>query len=276
MSSRRTLIYSILYSTAAGADPKRYTLWKVAYSFSKLNFGSKLNAQTTSERSKRRDQHGSPVLAIQRHIPLRQNVVAVRYRLPMARAKLGQGLADAHVEVGIHLVDRLAVSVQTRDRLTAHPFVAGSDLRSGARHGGGDRSADGVVHGSLQHFAQRAIDKIGGTQRPGKRIDRGDLDIVGDFFTQRHPRAPTVHGPAIVGERVGKIILEVVGRRQIAASAIHGYVGVVIVERSDLQLTTRPQLAVRGDFFVPAAFQYRPAVPPKQRRKGIESVDGSG
>jgi|SRR5271163_2717090 hypothetical protein len=53
----------------------------------RVAIASKLYAQTTSKRPKCRHQHRSPVLAVQRHVALRKNIVAIRYRLPVAKPK---------------------------------------------------------------------------------------------------------------------------------------------------------------------------------------------
>src|SRR5580704_4166446 len=110
---------------------------------------STLDAQTTSKRAKCWNQHGPPVPAVQGHIPLRKNVVAIRNCLPAARAELRQRLADTDVKERIHLVERLAVAVQAGYRHTADPLVTGGDLRFRAGHGGGHRGTHRVVHRSL-------------------------------------------------------------------------------------------------------------------------------
>src|SRR5258707_15503526 len=83
-----------------------------------------LNAQTTSERAERRHQDCAAVLRIHRDVALRKHVVAIRAGLPPAGAELGESLANTDVEVGIHLVERIAEGIHSGHHRSAHPLVA--------------------------------------------------------------------------------------------------------------------------------------------------------
>src|SRR5271168_2294874 len=80
---------------------------------SKAQLASELNAQSASKRPKSRHQDRVAILGAHRDVPLRQDVVAIGYRLPVAQPKPGEGLPDSHMEVGVHLVERFPVAVQT-------------------------------------------------------------------------------------------------------------------------------------------------------------------
>src|SRR6202022_535535 len=75
------------------------------------------------------------------------------------------------------------------------------------------------------------------------------------------------------GKSVREIVLEIIGRRQIVAAAKNGDVPIVIVETGDLEIAVRAQLALRRDFFVPAALEDRVATAPKQSWERIELVE---
>src|ERR1700730_10200454 len=123
--------------------------------------GLELNAQTTSKRAESRYQDGPAVVGIQRDVPLRKHVVAVRDSLPTARGELWKRLADSNMEVGVHLVKRFAEAVQARNGDSTHSLVAAIDCRTRARNLGGDVGSNRTVHGGPEHFPECTVGKIG-------------------------------------------------------------------------------------------------------------------
>ena len=118
--ARNSAVHSNAYEIwRVDRQPRTYTLWKGPYSFLEPELVLKLDAQTTSKRPKRRNQHSLPILAVQGDVALRQNIVAIGDRLPAAQAKSRQRLADTDVQIGVHLVQRLAVA-DPRERATRH------------------------------------------------------------------------------------------------------------------------------------------------------------
>src|ERR1700684_4560950 len=146
---------------------------------------SKLDAQPTSERPERRDYRRSSVRRVQGDVPLSQNIVAIRDRLPPAQAESRQGLPNPDMEVWIHPVLRRAVAIDRRNRAPTYPVVPGHDFSSRARQFRGYRSADRVMHGGLQHVAQGALGQIFRRQRSGVRVDRRNRYIVREVFADR-------------------------------------------------------------------------------------------
>src|SRR5262249_34734242 len=119
-------------------------------------------------------------------------------------------------------------------------------------------------------FAQRPVPLFERRQHAAKRVDRCPLQVVREFFTQRHSRSPAARGTSVIGKPVRKRVLEVFRNRQSASLSENRQMLIVIVERRDLQLASFSELPLCGNLFVPAALQYRLPVSPHQSRKRIE------
>src|SRR5205085_268872 len=89
-------------------------------------------------------------------------------------------------------------------------------------------------------------------------------------------QAPVAGGAAIIGKSIGEVILEVFAGGEIVAAAEDGYVPIIVVKASDLELSVGAQSTLGRNFFVPATFQTWTAIAPKHGRKGIEFIDRSG
>src|SRR5579863_1513534 len=98
------------FSKSTGASIRGHTLYGSDHTaFKTIETYLKLDAQPTSERPERRDNRRSSVRRVQGDVPLRQNIVAIRDRLPTAQPESRQGLANPDVEVGIHPILRRAI-----------------------------------------------------------------------------------------------------------------------------------------------------------------------
>ncbi len=105
-----------VFSKLAAASIRGDTLYGSGHTaFKTIEPYLKLDAQPASERPKRRDNRRSSVRRVQGDVPLSQNIVAIRDRLPAAQAESRQGLPNPDVEVRIHTVLRGAVAVDRRN-----------------------------------------------------------------------------------------------------------------------------------------------------------------
>src|SRR5260370_1036202 len=78
---------------------------------------------------------------------------------------------------------------------------------------------------------------------------------------------------AVISKTCGQIILQIVGRGQVAAPAEDGHVAVVVVEACYLKLPASTGFAFRRNFFVQTALQNGTTLPPKQRWKRIQFIE---
>ena len=93
-----------------------------------------------------------------------------------------------------------------------------------------------------QNIAQNAVQIIAGRQRSCESVNRRQLDVVVQFFAQRHSRAPSARRTAVVGEPVRENILKEIAGRQIVAAPKNCHMPVVIVETGHLHFPRVPSL----------------------------------
>src|SRR5207248_5328822 len=114
------------------------------------------------------------------------------------------------MEVRIHLVDGLAISVHSRSRRPVNPFIPRMKLRAETWHLGGNACGKRVPRNRLQHVAQQAVRIICRSQSAREGIERGKFSIVFELPSKRHARAPVARGAAVISKALGEVILKVV------------------------------------------------------------------
>src|SRR5206468_11739878 len=146
-----------------------------------------------------------------------------------------QRLAYHQVEVGIHLIKRLAISIEAGNGRAARPLVAGVKLRAKTRQFGRDACAERMPRNRLQQVTQHAVRVIPRGKRVRHRIKRRKFGVAFQFLSKRHTGAPIARGATVIGKSVREVILEVIGSRQsLSTEAVNGCVSVVLVETGKL------------------------------------------
>src|SRR5690242_6851494 len=114
-----------------------------------------LKADPTPKRPQNRNQHNPRILAIYRHIALRQQIAEVSQHFPPARgSKAWKWLAQRHMQVGIQLVGSLAKGVHARKRSSRYPHVTRCKLCSGTRQFPGYARAHAVMFARRETIAE--------------------------------------------------------------------------------------------------------------------------
>src|SRR6202044_1430088 len=118
----------------------KFHLWKVYSRFqyaqgtTALTTASELKAQSALDEAVRRDQHYRSVARRHWDVALGQEVADIRLDFHVAGEHIRKRLPDLHAEVGVDLIDGLAVGVEVRDGRAAQPLVARRELGAQARH----------------------------------------------------------------------------------------------------------------------------------------------
>src|SRR5262249_37935746 len=112
------------------------------------------------------------------------------------------------MKVGVHLEQRLTVTVHSRHCRSAHPFIAGVDFGARVMDLGGNVGPERMMCACLKHIAEPAISEFRWTESSSEGIDRGHFKVIAKFLVKRNACPPTAGRAAVVGETIGKVILE--------------------------------------------------------------------
>src|SRR5215467_9430028 len=181
------------------------------------------------------------------------------------------------MEVRIHLILRFAITIQARDSRAADPLVARVKLGANTRHLSGNPCAKRMPWNGLQDVAQQVVRVIYRRKRAGDGVKRGEFGVSFQFFAKCDARPPIARGATVIGKAFGKIVLEVIsGWQAISAQAVDRYVAVIVVKSGELKNSARTDLAVCGDFLMPAILQNRTAIAHQQSGESIQLIESCG
>src|SRR5579864_4321017 len=96
----------------------------------------KLKAQATAEIAIGGNKDHRTVPRRDWDVSLSQQVAHIRLNRQMTRENVRERLADLHTQVGVDVVERLAVGILMRHGWSAEPLVACRELRAEARDSG--------------------------------------------------------------------------------------------------------------------------------------------
>src|SRR5580700_5127530 len=264
----------LYYCYRDAVSPKRSVshLWKMAYRLSyEVNY-LKLEAQAASEEPISRHQNHLPVTCGQRHVPLGQQVAAIGQNFSVSGDESGELLTNLNAQVGIEVINRLAVGILLRDCWPVDPFVARDDLGSGMRNlcrksGGG---ADSVL--CRQLISERSLD---GTfirrQHSAVGVNHGHVEIAGKLLLVNQPCAHRAQLASVIGEYVRKIIRQIVGAGNSAAPEDRGVARCIVKHRRG-DAGFLAEIVFNGNFFVQIIFEDGMPAVEQQCRERIQLV----
>src|ERR1700730_17151510 len=140
-----------------------------------------LKAYPTPKRSQNRYQRNPRILAIYRHVPLRQEVAEISQDFPPARRpEPGERLTDREMQIRINLVGSLAKGIQSGKRRTGYPHIARGKLGAATRKFPCNACANAVVvarYEAIAKVGRRRIQLSIRGESAGPGIDRSKFQV---------------------------------------------------------------------------------------------------
>src|SRR5438105_13084005 len=149
--------------------------------FSNLLQRLELKAYPAPKRPQNRNQYDAGIMAIYRHIPLRQEVAKVSQDLPPThQARPRKRLANGKPQIRVDLVSCFTERVKTGKRRSGYPHIACGKLSAGVRKFSRDTSGNAMVIARrevIAKFSSRRIHFSLRRESSGPRIDGCKFEV---------------------------------------------------------------------------------------------------